>query len=78
MSYAYGGTTLALNAHNLVNTRNFAGGYPQGVLYAQPPRSFQLGYRFRPGAEPATFPCLRRPINRPAKKVFDRTTAPWG
>lgn len=53
LSYTYGGTTLALNAYNLANTRNFSGGYSQGVLYVQPPRSFrlQLSYRFQPGAE---------------------------
>jgi iron complex outermembrane receptor protein len=53
VSYTYGGATLALNAYNLANTRNFSGGYSQGVLYVQPPRSFrlQLSYRFEPGAE---------------------------
>ena len=52
VSYAYGGATLALNAYNLANTRNFSGGYSQGVLYVQPPRSFrlQLSYRLRPEA----------------------------
>ncbi|RZK61203.1 MAG: TonB-dependent siderophore receptor, partial [Hymenobacter sp.] len=49
VSYAYGGTTLALNMYNLANTRNFAGGYSAGVLYVQPPRSFrlQLSYRWQ-------------------------------
>jgi iron complex outermembrane receptor protein len=53
VSYAYGGATLALNAYNLANTHNFSGGYSQGVLYVQPPRSFrlQLSYCFQPKAE---------------------------
>lgn len=53
VSYAYRWATLALNAYNLANTRNFSGGYSQGVLYVQPPRSFrlQLSYRFQPAAE---------------------------
>lgn len=48
LSYTYAGATLALNAYNLANTRNFSGGYSAGVLYVQPPRSFrlQLSYRF--------------------------------